>query len=62
MSINSYRDLKVWQAAIALTKQIYILTKEFPKSETYGLSSQMQRASVSIPSNLAEEWARDSTQ
>ncbi|MEH2092777.1 MULTISPECIES: four helix bundle protein [Nostoc] len=62
MAINSYRDLKVWQLGISLTKQVYLLTRDFPKSETYGLSSQMQRAAVSIPSNLAEGHARDSTQ
>lgn len=62
MSIISYRDLKVWQAGIAVTKQVYILTQSFPKYETYGLSSQIQRAAVSIPSNIAEGWARDSTQ
>jgi four helix bundle protein len=62
MSINSYRDLKVWQLGVALTKEVYILTKNFPKHETYGLSSQMQTAVVSIPSNIAEGHARDSTQ
>ncbi|MDV2993961.1 MAG: hypothetical protein N4J56_003615 [Chroococcidiopsis sp. SAG 2025] len=62
MSISSYRDLKVWQAGVAVTKQVYILTENFPKYETYGLSSQIQRAAVSIPSNIAEGWARDSTQ
>lgn len=53
MTVSSYRDLKVWQAGIGLTKQVYILTKEFPKHEVFGLSSQMQRATVSIPSNIA---------
>ena len=62
MSINSYRDLKVWQAGLSLTKQVYLLTQKFPKHEIYGLSSQMQRAAVSIPSNIAEGCARDSTQ
>lgn len=61
MTINSYRDLKVWQLGISLTKQVYLLTRDFPKSETYSLSSQMQRVAVSIPSNLAEGHARDST-
>ncbi|WP_315791207.1 four helix bundle protein [Fischerella sp. JS2] len=41
MTINSYRDLKVWQLGISLTKQVYLLTRDFPKSEIYGLSSQM---------------------
>ena len=61
MSINSYKDLKVWQASIALTKEVYLVTQKFPKYEVYGLSSQMQRAAVSIPSNIAEGHARDST-
>lgn len=40
MTINSYRDLKVWQLGISLTKQVYLLTRDFPKSETYGLSTK----------------------
>jgi four helix bundle protein len=54
MSINSYRDLKVWQFSMDLVEQIYCLTENFPKHEVYQLSSQMQRAAVSIPSNIAE--------
>jgi len=61
VSINSYRDLKVWQAAIVLAVEVYHLTQKFPKQETYGLSSQIQRAAVSIASNIAEGHARDST-
>ena len=48
-----HRKLEVWQRSMALVKTIYELTKEFPKEETYGLSSQMQRSAVSIPSNIA---------
>jgi four helix bundle protein len=55
---RSFRELKVWQLSIDLTTQIYSLTADFPKSEVYGLSSQMRRAAVSIPSNLAEGSAR----
>jgi four helix bundle protein len=61
MSFNSYRDLKVWQFSMDLAEQIYCLTESFPKHEVYQLSSQMQRAAVSIPSNIAEGHARDST-
>lgn len=56
--INSYKDLIVWQKAFQLTKIIYRFTRNFPKAEIYGLSSQMQRCSVSIPSNIAEGYAR----
>jgi four helix bundle protein len=59
--VRCYRDLNVWQRAIDLTVNVYQLTARFPKHETYGLSSQMQRAAVSIPSNIAEGHARDST-
>jgi four helix bundle protein len=60
MSVISYRDLKVWQQAMALTKAVYEVTARFPKQEIYGLSSQVQRAAVSIPSNIAEGHARES--
>ena len=59
--MTSYRDLKVWQLAIELVERVYRLTLSFPRQEVYGLSSQMQRAAVSIASNLAEGHARDST-
>ena len=57
---NSYRELKVWQNSIDLAKKIYRLTSSFPASEIYGLASQLRRASVSIPSNIAEGWGRRS--
>jgi four helix bundle protein len=57
-SIKSFRDLRVWQAAIDLVEQVYTLTQMFPKQEMYGLASQMQRAAVSIPSNIAEGHTR----
>ena len=61
MNINSYKDLKVWQLSIDIAEQVYYLTQSFPKQEIYGLTSQLQRAAVSIPSNLAEGHTRDST-
>lgn len=61
MAIKSYRDLEVWQKSKALVSDIYRLTKTFPKEELYGLSSQLQRASVSIPANIAEGKSRRTT-
>jgi len=55
---NSYKDLIVWQKAMELVVEVYRLTDSFPKSETYALSSQMRRCSVSIPSNIAEGCRR----
>jgi len=49
MQIKSFRDLRVWQAGIELVQAIYELTSHFPRSETYGLASQMQRGAVSVP-------------
>ena len=51
---NSYKDLIVWQKAIDLVIDVYTLTSRFPSDERYGLTSQMRRAAVSIPSNIAE--------
>jgi len=59
--IRSHRDLRVWQRAIDLVEHSYRLTDRFPKRETYGLSSQLQRAAVSIPANIAEGHGRKST-
>ena len=53
-NIVSYRDLRVWVAATDLCVRVYRFTDLFPKTETYGLSSQLRRAMVSIPSNIAE--------
>lgn len=61
MAIESYRDLHVWQDSMNLARQIYRITKNFPKDGLYGLTSQMRRCSVSVPSNLAEGHARLST-
>lgn len=52
--MNSYKDLKVWQKSVALCTEIYKVTSNFPKSEIYGITSQIRRSSVSIPSNIAE--------
>ncbi len=60
-TVRNYRELKVWQKGIELVKSVYRLTQSFPKSEMYGLSSQMQRAAVSIPSNIAEGQGRQHT-
>lgn len=59
-SRRKHHDLLAWQLAVDLTKRIYLLTRTYPASETYGLVSQMRRAAVSVPSNVAEGAARDS--
>ena len=56
--IVSFRDLEIWKRGIALVENIYKLTKTFPKEEMYGLTSQIRRCSVSIPSNIAEGFSR----
>ena len=58
--MQTFRDLIVWQKAIELASQTYALTSKFPAEEKYGLASQMQRAAVSIPSNIAEGKLRGS--
>ena len=58
---QSYRDLIVWQKSIELAKQLYQLTAEFPQEEKFGLISQIRRAAVSVPSNIAEGQARNTT-
>ena len=59
--IQSYRDLIVWKKSMSLVLEVYRSTNAFPKTETYGLATQMRRAVVSIPSNIAEGQARLST-
>jgi len=61
VSFKSYRDLEVWQKAMDIVVDCYQITKRFPKSETYGLASQLQRAAVSIPANIAEGRERQHT-
>jgi four helix bundle protein len=58
--MQSYKELIVWQRSVALVTEIYRLTDRFPKSEVFGLTSQMRRAAVSVPSNVAEGFARKS--
>jgi four helix bundle protein len=58
MKSQSYRDLLVWQKSIELCIKVYEACRDFPRSETYGLMDQMKRASVSVPSNIAEGQAR----
>jgi len=52
--MQGYRDLLVWQKSMDLVTRVYEITRVFPKSEVYGLASQMQRAAISVPSNIAE--------
>lgn len=59
--IKSYKELIVWQKSIQLVTKIYLLTRDFPKSEQYGLVSQMRRSAISIPSNIAEGYGRKSS-
>jgi len=58
MKTRSFKDLIVWQKSYKLVLEIYKMTKGFPKTEIYGLSQQMRKASVSIPSNIAEGYGR----
>jgi len=57
--MKSFRELRVWQAAMILVEKVYMLTQDFPKQEMYGLTSQIRRAAVSIPSNIAEGHTRE---
>ncbi|MEZ5690037.1 MAG: four helix bundle protein [Rickettsiales bacterium] len=60
MSVKSYKDLDVWKKSMLLTNLVYDCTQQFPKEEQFGLSCQMRRAVVSIPSNIAEGSIRGS--
>ena len=60
-SSRSHHQLQAWQEAMALVEMVYTATSTFPQSEIYGLTSQMRRASVSVPSNIAEGAARTGT-
>lgn len=56
--LKSYRDLRVWQDAMTLAEGCYRLTREFPKDELYGMTSQIRRAAASVPANIAEAYGR----
>ena len=56
--IQSFRDLQVWQKSMEMTIAVYRLTRDFPRDELYGLTSQMRRSAVSVPSNIAEGQGR----
>ncbi len=58
--MRNFRELTIWKSGIELVKKIYLLTESLPNTEKFGLISQMQRASVSIPSNIAEGSSRNS--
>ena len=60
-TIRDYKDLQVWQKGMDLAKRVYELTRVFPSEEKFGLVSQMRRAAVSVPSNIAEGQARNTT-
>jgi four helix bundle protein len=61
MVVRSYRDLIAWQKSMDLVTEVYRCTQDFPRTEVYGLVSQLRRASVSVPSNIAEGHARLTT-
>lgn len=58
VTAKSFRELEIWKKDVELVKEIYTTTENFPSKETYGLVSQMRRAAVSIPSNIAEGFRR----
>jgi four helix bundle protein len=60
-NVKSFRDLKVWQKSIDLVEQVYDLTDQFPGDELYSITQQIRRCTVSVPSNIAEGSARNST-
>ncbi len=60
MAVKDFRDLLVWQKSMLLVKEIYVFTIDFPKHEVYGLTSQIRRSAISVPSNIAEGHGRES--
>jgi len=56
--IRSFRQLRIWKKGISIVKKIYLITAKFPKEELYGLTSQMRRSAISIPSNVAEGFKK----
>lgn len=61
MEITSYKDLLIWQKGKSIALAIYTVTANFSKEEVYGLSNQMRCCAISIPSNIAEGWGRNTT-
>src|SRR4030042_1284291 len=61
MKVKDYKDLKVWQKGIEIVDKVYALTAKFPKEELYGLTLQMRKGSVSVPSNIFEGFVRGHT-
>ncbi|MGE3622555.1 MAG: four helix bundle protein [Bdellovibrionales bacterium] len=61
MTMQSYKDLDVWRRSMGLVESVYLLTKQFPKEELYILTSQIRRAAISVPSNIAEGRSKRST-
>ena len=59
--IKSHRDLNVWQLGMEITERVYELTRDFPSDERFGMVSQLRRAAISVPANIAEGNARSST-
>lgn len=60
-NMENYRDLRVWQEAIALAERCYVVTRGIPNEEKFGLTIQIRRAVVSVSANIAKGWGRDST-
>ena len=61
MAIKTYKDLEVWQLAMSLVEDVYVASRTFPSDEKFALCDQLRRAAVSIPSNIAEGFGRDTT-
>jgi four helix bundle protein len=59
--MNSYKELIVWQKSIELVTEVYVITKKLPADEKFGIVTQMNRTAVSIPSNIAEGWGRETS-
>ncbi len=59
--IKTYKDLKVWQKSMSLVELTYLLTRTFPEDEKFTLTSQIRRCAISIPSNIAEGWGRETS-
>jgi four helix bundle protein len=62
MAVRNYQDLIAWQKAMEFAEQVYLITKNFPSDEKFGLTAQVRRAAVSVPSNIAEGQGRFSDQ